>query len=368
MNNSSRPLPDIVKNGAPKSILQLIYDNEASLSNVDDSIYRGADVNSVVKYTDETIFNFVMKWRAGGNMLSVAKLLLDNGAEIVGSKKSDFNMPALHLCVGEGNIEYVKFLLENGSPVDEVYYGDTPLLVAAASIGFHPKNIMEIIRLLVLHNKANVNATTKESAITDRFLYEDFLYGTTRRTWKSYMQHGKMTALHISVWRHEGELSRFLLENGADVNAKDQLGHTPLHLVAMPRTTDRDVDSTEKMLKLLFEYNANPYAKNVVGETALAIAEFNLPPPVGVAREEGEKWMVPYSSSNGTNGRMIIAGIKTQIDHKVRLEKEKQYVFWLGHIPHSPGEDGKSSRIQELEKEIVQKIIDEAERMHTSDM
>lgn len=355
---------NILTDKPPKSIVECISDGNFSLEKVKKFISYSHNRDAL--FNGETIFNFVMKWRAGGNVLGVAKLLLDHGAEIVGSKMGDIEVPALHWCISEGNIEYVKFLLENGSPVEEIFHGETPLLVAAACKSFHPVEIMKIIRLLVLDYKANVNAITNEaSTIPDCFLVGG--EGTTYRNWNGSMQHGNLNALHIAVWGRDCELSRFLLENGADVNAKDELGHTPLHLVAMPRKEDKPNYSVVEMLELLFKYNANPYVKNVVGETALSIAKFNIPQPVGVPREGDDRWTLPYKPFNATNGQTIIARIRAERKLLVRLEKEKNDAFFLGHISHrTKNEDGKYSRVRELELEIVRKIINEVERKRKS--
>ncbi|KAJ1464932.1 ankyrin repeat-containing domain protein [Baffinella frigidus] len=350
----------ISKDKPPDSIWRSIFDGGDSLGKVKQCIRRGDDVNSIVSNTGETNFNWVMKWPCGKlarpKYIEIAEVLLNSGAKIVGSKVGDTREPALHHCVNEGNVLYVEFLLKNGSPVDEKYDGRTPLHVALKSHDGEPAKLMECIHLLVVDYKANVNATTdKARRIPPCFWKGDA--GDISRYWDGYLRHGELTALHMSVWACDCKISRFLLENGADVNAKDELGHTPLHLAAMPRNTDNGMDSIMEMLALLFEYNASPFEKNVVEETALDIAEFNIPEPAGEPRRKGNRWILYNKPHNETNGLMIISCIRAEQERIVTLEQEKKRVFRLGHIPRLPDKYGKSSRIQELEERLVGYIL-----------
>jgi hypothetical protein len=350
----------ISKHEPPDSIWRSISEGGDSLRKVTECVNRGDDVNSIVPCTRETNFNYLMKFPCGKReqpeYIEIAQLLLNSGAEIVGRKVGDYKEPALHHCVDSGNVVYVKFLLANGSPVDETSYGDTPLHVALQSHDGEPAKLMECIHLLVVDYKANVNATTdKARRIPPCFWKGDA--GDISRYWDGYLRHGELTALHMSVWACDCKISRFLLENGADVNAKDELGHTPLHLAAMPRNTDNGMDSIMEMLALLFEYNASPFEKNVVDETALDIAEFNIPQPDGEPRMGGGRWTLGNSPHNELNGPMIISCIYAEQDRIVTLEQEKKRVFRLGRIPRPPDKYGKSSRIQELEERLVGYIL-----------
>lgn len=73
-----------------------------------------------------------------------------------------------------------------------------------------------------------------------------------------------VTPLHVAVANQNLELAKFLLEHGADVNARDAGGRTPLHF-AVDR---RDLD----LIRLLLDGKAEPDAKDSTGTTPLGLA------------------------------------------------------------------------------------------------
>lgn len=74
------------------------------------------------------------------------------------------------------------------------------------------------------------------------------------------------TVLHRTVIYGQPGTLKLLLEAGADIEAKDNLGQTPLHLAACYR-----VDMG--IVTLLIDNNANPNALDKAGKTPLVWAE-----------------------------------------------------------------------------------------------
>lgn len=72
--------------------------------------------------------------------------------------------------------------------------------------------------------------------------------------WKTTGVFGKMTALHAISWVKEMDAARLLIEAGADVNAKDDFGCTPLHRAANSRNVG--------LIQILLEAGADNNAKN----------------------------------------------------------------------------------------------------------
>ena len=73
------------------------------------------------------------------------------------------------------------------------------------------------------------------------------------------------TPLHMAVSEGEKEIAVFLIQSGADINAQDDLGRTPLHRATYFRP---NLD----MIDLLIQYEANPNVLNNDGNPAISNA------------------------------------------------------------------------------------------------
>ena len=135
-----------------------------------------------------------------------------------------------------------------------------------------------------------------------------------------------VTPLHVAVANQNLELAKFLLDHGADVNARDAEARTPLHF-AVDR---RDFD----LMRLLLDAKADPDARSAAGESPLAIANRasgmraapNLPgrgtvwqseskPMVALLRERGARTIVSdpnaitvSRSSSGYSAKVLTRG------------------------------------------------------------
>ncbi|CAD8142950.1 unnamed protein product [Paramecium pentaurelia] len=73
------------------------------------------------------------------------------------------------------------------------------------------------------------------------------------------------TALHHAVNINSIEAMKLLVENGADLDARDMMGRTPLHIAAKNNNCDT--------VRVLLVYQANPSIKTVAGKTAQDLTE-----------------------------------------------------------------------------------------------
>ena len=71
----------------------------------------------------------------------------------------------------------------------------------------------------------------------------------------------------------DSRIIRLLLKNGADINAQNNSGETPLHLAA--RVNERDI----ALPKFLIDLGANPFIKNNNGNTPIAVSYTHLTLP-----------------------------------------------------------------------------------------
>ena len=161
--------------------------------------------------------------------IEAARLLLEKGADINARDKGGASV--LELAAAANNIELARILIAKGANVNDVdELGFTPLLDAA---GNGDRNA-EMVKLLIEHG-AKVNVKSGDSI-------EMVKNGAIKL--------GHLTPLQFAA-QSNYEATEALLKAGADVNAKDVRGATPLVFAV---ATDRP---NPKIVKLLLDKGAD---------------------------------------------------------------------------------------------------------------
>ena len=119
------------------------------------------------------------------------------------------------------------------------------------------------------------------------------------------------TSLHIGIINKCKKITKYLIENGADVNASDYNLNMSLHLAVM----NNDID----LIKLLIEYKANPLLVNKNNETVLDIAiKMNFEDCINLLKE------VSLMNETKKNKNKKIFELKTEINENKPNINEKE--------------------------------------------
>jgi ankyrin repeat protein len=211
---------------------------------------RGADVNA-----RDNVGRIPLHYASNA---SVAKMLIEAGADINARDKEGLTPLhyAAHKCFGarEPLLDVVKTLLEYGADVNaKTTFGVTPLHVAA----YYGE--VEIVKMLIKRG-ADINARTS----IDRGACTPLHY-TVKEEDPLFGGYGSWNGLVEEPARRE--CITLLAKHGADVNARDAFGNTPLHYLLMLSTCNADT------VKLLLENGADPTIRNDRGVSVLDLAE-----------------------------------------------------------------------------------------------
>lgn len=189
-------------------------------------------------------FNINMRDRDGNTLLHLASgcsnralmaLFLQKGADINAINHSGFT--PLHYAVWDGNRASVEFLLAQGADAFLKNSNRNTALHFAIEIG-------HITLVPILIKSIDLKARNSEG----------------------------LTALHIAVMDNDLELIKFLLNNGADINATDHEGNTPLHMTIIKHSKKiRYFFAPPILIKFLLERQAK-IVKNNDGHTPIYYA------------------------------------------------------------------------------------------------
>jgi len=229
------------------SLIDLVA--KGDVQGVKAAIAHGADVNVKNKYGDTPI-----SWASRNGHADVVKMLLDHGVKI-----NDKNELLRDASMG-GLLWLVRDMLAKDANVNATNKWGRTALYGASWEGH-----TDVVKLLLTHN-ANVNARNKDGDTPLRWA-----------AWKGHSEIVKILLTHGAKISDKNEMLRNaagggllwlvqdMLTKGADVNAEDQYGNTPLHWASMKNHAD--------VVRLLLTHNANVNVRNRNGKTPLMVAK-----------------------------------------------------------------------------------------------
>lgn len=225
--------------------------------------------------------------------LAKIKNLLSLGADI-DSRDKQFQTPLLDAaesCSRDNYFEVMKILLENGANVDtQNIYGSTSLHHFA--IGSFEKNNFKSLQLLFDYKAdANIRDNCGESALFKAAVFGDVGFAEQLVNNGSVVDfvstNAKKTPLHYAFLCQKLEMIKFLLKNGANIEAIDHQGCTPwMHVhdedhieeklvLFLLKYSDANTVDFEGNNILSFEQPRSSW--KIMIEHFVKIQEFNLP-------------------------------------------------------------------------------------------
>ena len=242
---------------------------------------KGVDINA----KDSIFGSTALSSAALFGHTEVVALLLEAGAD-VNARNRDGGAP-LHSAAFLGQYETAKLLLENGAEVN-IRNGDGGTPSDAAAVDWETTRFIagmlrirldreevetgrtKVVELLRQHG-ATTSTRNGSNALCDVVRSGDL------RAVKEQVANGAdinagdtefgVTALSWAALLDNAEIAKFLIEKGADVNAKSRDGSTPLHSAAFLGRAE--------IAELLIQKGANINPKNYEGETLLDVSAVN---------------------------------------------------------------------------------------------
>lgn len=156
-------------------------------------------------------------------------------------------------------VDCLKILIESGASVNAKGYREHTALYRIVKFNNVSIDVTEIL----IKAGADVNARDYEGNTPlhamIRYCYPDMsliMNDTEELCTKSELQ-----TMHETIFNRNLKFMQILIESGADINAKNRYGNTPLHVAAY------NYDDCIEIIKLFVDYGVDIHIKNNKGET-----------------------------------------------------------------------------------------------------
>jgi ankyrin repeat protein len=229
-------------------------------------VSKGANVDAKNRYGETALHLAALK-----GMKDVVVLLVNNGADVHVEANRTWQVRGtpLHYAALRGHKEVVEFLIDKGANIKPL---PLDLLQLVCWSGYR-----EMAEFLI-QKGADVDA--EDNCDEESSLYA--VWNNQPDVLELLLAHGAdvnaadlwgWSLLHYTTWSGQMDMTRMLLDNGADPNVIERCtGQTPLHLAVQGHHEGRDYG---KVVELLINHGANVNAKDWDGKTPMSLAKEN---------------------------------------------------------------------------------------------
>lgn len=230
-----------------------------------DAVKLHVENNPDLVFASNNNGRYALEMAAQTGQVEIVKFLLDNGAKI--NQQNQYGVSALHMAsIYGGSTGLIQLLLDRGAQINIRNSRNlTPLNYALFG---RQKEIADIL----LDNKAELEIENQDphellyiasssgiKRITDMLVNDKIDY--------SFKWENGNTFLHSAAEGGLKEFAELAISKGVDVNSKNNYGHAPIHLAA--------ANNNMNLVELLIQKGTDINVETINGRTALHIARAN---------------------------------------------------------------------------------------------